>query len=99
MFFYSEGFRQTIEDHMTMLLKSSYTARAIVKPDAAQRNHGDFFGLLSEMGIEPQYHWTYMRVNGYSSPYEYDKQDPVFFPDQDLLNRIVDTYRSVHKTG
>lgn len=43
-----------------------------VEPTLGLRYQGDFYGLLMTLRIPRQQHWLIMRLNGYTSPEQYD---------------------------
>jgi hypothetical protein len=69
--YYSDNFRNAIEDNLDGLINDSTTASRTVTPDVALANQFDFYGLLTQMGIPMAYQWTTMRMNGYRSPADY----------------------------
>lgn len=71
--FYTDTFRQMVEDHLTVLKTMSTTkTRTITDDDWATlyKYEGDFYGLLGALQIGRQYHWTVMRMNGFRSRFE-----------------------------
>jgi hypothetical protein len=75
--YYEMRFRNIVETHLN-ILKREAVAFTDVAPDKIYQYEGDFYGLLSEMGIEPQYHWIYLRVNDMTNPNQFGKavRDP-----------------------
>jgi hypothetical protein len=70
--YYTDTFRNAIEDNLQGLINDSTTLPRQTTPDVGLANKYDFFGLLTDMGIPMQYQWTTMRVNGYRSPADYE---------------------------
>lgn len=75
--YYEMGFRNLVETHLN-ILKYEAVALTDISADKIYQYEGDLYGLLSEIGIEPQYHWIYMRVNGMTNPNQFGKavRDP-----------------------
>lgn len=76
--YYNMAFRNLVETHLN-ILKFEAVAFTNIAPDKIYQYEGDFYGLLSELGIEPQYHWIYMRVNNMTNPNQFGKavRDPL----------------------
>jgi hypothetical protein len=70
--YYTDAFRQMVEDHLTILKTTNIQTRIITDDDWATlyKYEGDFYGLLNALQIGRQYHWTVMRMNGYRSRFE-----------------------------
>ena len=87
--FYDQGFRNVIEDHLTLLKNSSSTRTVVVKSKDAFKFTGDIFGLLQANNIKPEYHWIVMRMNGYSSPSQVDDTlQTLILPDFNFIERL-----------
>lgn len=101
--FYNPKFRALIEDHLNVLKTSNVTVQP-VELQLFWKYEGNFYGLLTELGIKSIYHWIYLRVNGMHHPYEYAKEvrDPLdkpydphlIEPDETLISDIVKYYQS-----
>lgn len=66
--YYTDDFRNVLEDHMTYLRGAASTTVMNVDPIKAYRFEFDLDGLLLDMGIPLYLHWTVMRMNNFSSP-------------------------------
>lgn len=66
--YYSPALRGVLEDHMTFLRTHPETQAIAVSDLDLYRFEGDLYGLFTELGIPPQYHFVVMRVNGLDSP-------------------------------
>lgn len=66
--YYTDAFRNVLEDHMTYLRNAASTTVMNVDPIKAYRFEFDLNGLLLDMGIPLYLHWLVMRMNNYSSP-------------------------------
>jgi hypothetical protein len=68
--YYSDSFRNAIEDNLEGLINDS-TTQVPVAPAVALANQYDFYGLLTSLGLPMAYQYTAMRMNGYRSPADY----------------------------
>lgn len=84
--YYSDSFRNAIEDNLQGLINDGTTQSRTVTPDVGLANRYDFFGLLTDMGIPMAYQWATLRMNGYRSPADYQG---------DLLTILVPSYTRV----
>lgn len=66
--YYTDDFRNVLEDHMTYLRTAASTTVMNVDPIKAYRFEFDLDGLLLDMGIPLYLHWVVMRMNNFSSP-------------------------------
>ena len=69
--YYSTGFMQLIEDHLTYLRTKTELKTVSVTNQLANKYQGDFYGLLLESSIPKKYHYIITRFNGYKSPSEF----------------------------
>lgn len=69
--YYSEPFQSMLENHIFTLARHSGAQVIPIEPSHAYQYEGDFFGLLTSLGVPSQYHWTTMRCNGYYSPVDF----------------------------
>ena len=87
--YYNKDFMDVLEAHLDYLKKDSSTHIVQVKADRVAIYEGDFYGYLNEVGIEPEYHWIIMRINGMRSPTEFTNgMDTLFIPSKDEINQI-----------
>lgn len=84
--FYTEQFHSMLESHILELVSSSATEVLQIDKALANQFEGDFFGLLTALGIAANYHWVGMRCNGLYSPTDYRST---------LINIIVPAYGEV----
>lgn len=66
--YYTDQFRNVLEDHMTYLREAASTTVMNVDPIKAYRFEFDLNGLLLDMGIPLYLHWVVMRMNNFASP-------------------------------
>lgn len=91
--YYSETFRQMVEDFLTVLKTMSTTqVRTITDDDWATlyKYEGDFYGLLGALQIDRKYHWTVMRMNGYRSRFDANTQiTQLLTPDWSYVDKLA----------
>ena len=94
--YYSPGFRQVIEDHLSWLQKSSSTNQITLSPQAEYKYIGDFYSLLQNIDVNQDMYWITMRLNGLHSPLDYTGDlitilIPARYEVQKLLARFLTT--------
>lgn len=100
---FNPKFRAVIEDHLNILK----TANVSIEPIDLQlfwKYEGNFYGLLTEMGIKMNLHWIYLRVNGFHHPFEFAKEvrdpldkryDPILInPSEKLISDLIKYHMS-----
>jgi hypothetical protein len=94
--FYSDDFLKLIEDHLTELRKDPRTVIRQISNVQCVKYQGDFFGLLLDLQIQPQYHHAVLRVNNLLSAADFTG----------LVNQIVipnlpaiDMLKNLYQTG
>lgn len=94
--YYSDAFRNVLEDHMTYLRGHESTTRQEVEPIDIVRYQADLFGLLGKMGIPPYMHWVVMRMTDLTSPSRVpDDLIYVLVPDEAVISRLQQTTNAV----
>jgi hypothetical protein len=93
-FYFEEGFIQAIETHLTYLRQKNTTFKTIDN-HLLDKYQGDFYGLLDELGIAKEYHYTIMRVNDFSNGDCYrSNMTMIVMPSLPAIDLIKDTYRT-----
>ena len=69
--YYDPTFRTVIETHLDILASPPMAKNMPITPDKVYQYEGDFYGLLSELGVQPHLHWIFLRVNGMYNPNEF----------------------------
>jgi len=94
--YYTDGFRNLIENHL-LYLRNHVTTR-LIKVDSwlEYKYKGDFYGLLLDLKINQDLHWITMRVNHLHSPIEYTPYisqllEPTTVTVNELLSRYMNT--------
>ena len=96
--FWDTAFQTMIESHLAWLRAQPSTIAVAITPGDAYKYEGDFYGLLFAYKVPVQYHWTVMRVNGLSSPVEFDgTQTEIMVPSTEVLARLVQVFSTTYK--
>lgn len=91
---YSEGFQRLIEDHLEFLRNGDNLQVIDIDPQSAYKGSGDLISVLQDYQIAPQIHWIIMRVNGYTSPMEYQSTHlTLLVPSQGQIDSLLRVYR------
>lgn len=93
--FYEDAFFDTLETFLTYFRTHPRTRSVAIPLEKAVLYVGDFYSLLSDVGIPYQAHWFILRLNGMVAPSEYtmDKLSLLVPPEEDL-DRIRQIYRA-----
>lgn len=93
--YYSDGFRNVLEDHMTYLREHPTTTILSVLPMQAYKYEFDMVGLLRELNIPLRMHWTVIRMNHLSSLTQVPSDlQQLLIPTDQQLSRIKQTYEA-----
>ncbi len=96
--YYVKGFRNTLEDHMTLLRGHPTTSLVMVTPSDAYHYNHNLFGLLQKMKVPLYLHWLIMRMNNWTSPRAFDLNvTSLIWPDQTVVNRIQQSYTASNR--
>lgn len=96
--FYSDGFRNVIEDHLSILKNLSNTQTVTIDPHKAYRYEGDFFSLLADYNVTQQLHWVTMRMNDLKSPIDFNgKIDSILVPDYAVIEQLRQSHTSARR--
>lgn len=90
--FFNEKFRTVLEHHIPLLRNSEDVTIQPVNKELAYKWEGDFYGLLSNTGIElpREFFWITMRLNGLKNSQEYDGRTlSIMLPSIPLLRQIA----------
>lgn len=91
--FCTTEYKTIIEDHLSILINQS-TPRTIENNTALQfRNN--FYGLLRELKIKPNYWWVFLRINELHSPLEYQGEYAIRVITPAQIERFNQQYRTV----
>jgi hypothetical protein len=93
--YYEPGFRQIVEDHLTFLRSHDTTESSSIRPRIANACHGDFYCVLSHYNIPREFHWINLRINGLTSPLDYDSSmNQMLLCSPLTIKRLVKMYRA-----
>lgn len=92
--YFTESFRQVIEDHLTYLKNHESSEMIEISNQVAHKFHGDLTGVLQSYNIPMWMHWTIMRMNNMNSVSEY-RDDIVILqvPLRETLTAIMKIHR------
>lgn len=96
--FYDPDFRVVLDSCMTYIRNLPTTKLYILDPQQVYKHEGDLYGLLDEMHIPKQYHYSVMRINGYTSTYDLMADTTtLILPDFTEIDLIASTYKTRNK--
>lgn len=104
--FYEDGFRQIIESHLN-ILANAYSKKQSISGDLVYQYEGNFYGYLLDIGIQPEYHWIFLRVNGFTNnnqfgaelrdPYQRNYEFILIHPSIELIDELAAQYNTLKK--
>lgn len=97
-YYYDKGFRRVIEDNLNIIRASRNTNALALKPHDAELHKNQFYSLLHQYKIPVYLHWIMMRVNYLTHPGEYSGQLTVFIPDFNIIENLLNVYRTRYKS-
>lgn len=76
--FYDPAFRLIVETHIN-ILRVTDSKRESIERELFWQYEGDFYGYLTQKGIDPSLFWIYLRVNGMEHPNQFasEVRDPL----------------------
>lgn len=90
--YYNEGFRQTIEDHLTWLKPRCNTMK--VEPWKAVAFHRDLSSYLLDAGYPLGLHWIIMRLNDIQYNWDFsDERQFLMIPKEDDIQHLQSCYQ------
>ena len=96
--YYDEGFRVTLEDHVTYLYNLPETTINTVSSMDLHVFKFDFYGMLIQMGVPPELHFITMRMAGLSSPQDpFDHLTSIRIPPKSVVSKILGRYNAQNK--
>jgi hypothetical protein len=91
--YYSDGFRNMLEDHYSWLKTQSSTKTVPIDGYLAVRYEFDFYGLLQNQNVPTELHFITMRLTGYTSPDQMTRDlQSYVLPDPAVISRLYSTY-------
>jgi hypothetical protein len=96
--FYTQGFVDTLESHIDYFKNHKDTQLVQLDPSRVYAHLGDFYGMLTEIGIEIQYQWFCMRLNGLFSTSDFTEDlSIIFVPSKKEIDRLRVSYNIIGK--
>lgn len=96
--FYEEQLRHVFEDHLDYFIKHEETEQLTIDPHQAYKYEGDMYGLFLALSIPREYYWITMRMNGFSTPTDFDGESrSLLIPPRNAVRSVVQTYRTSSK--
>lgn len=93
--YYSKGFRNVLEDHMTYLRSHPDTQKREITPSEAYQFENDFYGLMNYKAVPMHFHHLVLRMNNMTNP---DQMPPdlTFFllPEMAVVSRLLSVYKT-----
>ena len=90
---FSMGFRNLIENHLPFLRSHTSTIEKNISPHSGYTWVGDYYGLLLSLDIPHDLLWITLRMNGYTSPGDYDGNNlVVLVPSQAQISKMLTRY-------
>lgn len=90
--YYSQRFRQMVEDHLTLLQGMTNRVMLITSDEWSKLNRfeGDFYGFLTAVNIPRKYQWTVMRMNGFRSRFDLDLSlTQLVLPEYEYIDKLA----------
>lgn len=88
-FYYTEAWRQIVEEHLTLLRNAPNGTEQTVDPVMGYRHEGDLSGFLTSVGIDPRFHYVVMRVNGMKDGSELNEfTGSLIIPPENAIERL-----------
>lgn len=98
---YDELWRATVEDNLNYLLSQNTVKPLYIEPIIHEHFKNNFYGFLREKvtEAEPRYWYTILRVNGMTSPHDFDDRfDFILMPQLSLVDELHELYISSLKS-
>lgn len=95
--YYSDGFRDVIENHL-VIMREKHSSPVSIQQHIAYVYEADFYGLMNALGVAKHFQWITLRLNGYTSPTDYRPEDLVLYiPDINYVERLKDVFTTVQR--
>lgn len=86
-----------LESHLTYFRTLNTNTLIAVSNQLNYKYEGDFYGLLTELGVDRNHHYLVMRLNGLAHSGDYKGNlDNVLIPDISEVNLLTNIYRTVN---
>lgn len=93
--YFKKGFRRVIEDHLGVIANEAFTYHEVTPVDAYRFN-GNFYGLLSVIGVPFELYWVTLRLNQMTHPNQYrESVKAIKLPDEDYIYSLLSIHRTI----
>lgn len=93
--FFDPDFINVLDSHLEWLKAQPGSRYQEIPAHSLENYKGDFFAVLTDFDIDPNYHRVIMRLNGFMSPCDYLGQPmQVFIPNVGTIESIAAVYRT-----
>lgn len=93
--YHDTGFVKLLQDHKQYIKDHEGTNVVPLEPAFSYKWKGDFFGMLNELNVRPQYYRVHLLVNDLASPSDWDGEtDIVVNVSSNLIDSLLTTYAS-----
>lgn len=87
-------FIDLMEHYMYFIRSSSVVKVVSTITHDTYKYMGDFYGLLSIMGVPKQMHWITLRLNNLTNPCDFNTGiSHLLIPDENFINGILEKYK------
>lgn len=88
-------FKNTLEQHLEYLKTAGTYRDVIIDNKYKGKYYGDFYAVLSDLGLPAKYHYITMLLNGLTNPIQFTNQfNTVFIPDTNIIDQILSVYNT-----
>lgn len=96
--YYQSAFRDVIEMHLPLMLKTGRFTIQDIEPSVAYKNENDFYGLLNDFLMDVNLFWPTLRINGFYEPSEYPADKlAIIIPDSAYLDQLRRMHTTIHQ--
>ena len=86
---YGADVHVTLESHMSFMRAHPSTSMLQLDPRDAYKYEADLNGLLEHLKVPLELHWIIMRLNDYTSPYEFQSDtEALMIPPESVVKSI-----------
>lgn len=97
--YFSQPWLRTLESMLDLLMMRSDNRILTIEPTMGLRYQGDFYGLLMAQQIPMKYFWIIMRMNGFTSPDEYEGHVLSFvMPSETFIDENLQIFKTYYRS-
>lgn len=94
-YFYEEGWRNLIDQHVEYLLNQPRTVVQNIDPKLGYRFESDLRGYLAQIKVSPHLFYIVLKMNGFKDGSEFGEQTgTLYLPDEQDADKLMAIYRS-----